>query len=100
MIAAATIGALSAALAVVMEGAEAAGVSGFSALTERIVRETLGTRFGTFWAIGIGTWVFVGALSALLLAPARKSRLALRPASLGRPAWLFPGLAIVWRWAP
>ena len=44
---AAALGAISAAAGVVLEGAEAAGVSGFSALKETIVRETLETKFGT-----------------------------------------------------
>ena len=77
-IAAAAIGALSAAAEVAMEGAEAAGVSGFSALRWTIVEETLGTRFGTIWGIAVLAWLAVGVLAALGLR---------RPADR-RPPWL------------
>lgn len=64
---AAVFGALSAAAGVVLEGAEAAGVSGFSALKETIVRETLETKFGTIWGIAVLAWIAFGLLAALLL---------------------------------
>jgi copper transport protein len=60
------LGALAAAAAIVLEGAEAAGVSGFSALTETIVRETLGTRYGTVWGFAIVAWALVAVLVPLL----------------------------------
>ena len=46
-------GALSAAAAIVFEAAQAAGVSGFAALKETIVRETLETKFGTVWGLAV-----------------------------------------------
>jgi copper transport protein len=61
---AATIGALSAAAGVVMEGAEAAGVSGFSALKWTIVHETLETKFGTIWGLVVLAWLAFGVLAA------------------------------------
>src|SRR5262249_59304023 len=61
---AATIGALSAAAGVVMEGAEAAGVSGFSALKWTIVHETLETKFGTIWGLAVLAWLAFGLLAA------------------------------------
>jgi copper transport protein len=64
MILAAVLGAISAATGIVMEGAEAAGVSGFSALKGTIVRETLETKFGTIWGIAALAWVAFGALAA------------------------------------
>jgi copper transport protein len=64
MILAAALGALTAGAGVVMEGAEAAGVSGFSALKETIVRETLETKFGTVWGLGVLAWLAVGVLAA------------------------------------
>lgn len=64
---AAVLGAISAAAGVVLEGAEAAGVSGFSALKETIVRETLETKFGTIWGIAALAWLAFGLLAALLL---------------------------------
>ncbi len=64
LILAAALGALSAAVGVVMEGAEAAGISGFSALKWTIVHETLETRFGTVWGITALAWLAFGALVA------------------------------------
>ncbi len=61
---AAALGALSAAAGVVLEGAEAAGVAGFSALSWTIVRETLETRFGTVWGIAALAWLAFGAFVA------------------------------------
>ena len=77
MIAAAALGAISAAVGIVMEGAEAAGISGFSALKETIVRETLETKFGTIWGLAVLAWLLVGVLAAVGLR---------RPADR-RPAW-------------
>lgn len=66
---AAILGAISAAAGVVLEGAEAAGISGFSALKETIVRETLETKFGTIWGIAVLAWIAFGLLAAILLRP-------------------------------
>jgi copper transport protein len=66
---AAALGVISAAAGIVLEGAEAAGVSGFSALKETIVRETLETKFGTIWGLAVVAWVAFGLLSVLLLRP-------------------------------
>ena len=63
------IGALSAAAGVVLEGAEAAGVSGFSALKWTIVRETLETKFGTIWGLAVLAWLAFGVLAAPVSAP-------------------------------
>jgi len=73
---AAALGALGAAAQIVLEGAEAAGISGFSALKWSIVKETLGTRFGTVWGWAFVAWVVFAAALPLLLAP-RRARLAL-----------------------
>jgi copper transport protein len=67
---AAILGAIGAAAGVVLEGAEAAGVSGFSALKETIVRETLETKFGTIWGLAALAWIAFGLLAAVLLRPA------------------------------
>ena len=67
---AAAAGAISAAAGVVLEGAEAAGVSGFSALKETVVRETLETKFGTIWGLAVVAWIAFGLLAALVLRPA------------------------------
>jgi copper transport protein len=64
---AALAGVVSAAAGIVLEGAEAAGISGFAALKEGIVRETLETKFGTIWGFALLAWLAFGLLSALLL---------------------------------
>lgn len=73
---AAALGALGAAASIVLEGAEAAGISGFSALKWTIVEETLGTRFGTIWGWAFVAWVLFAASLPLLLGH-RRARFAL-----------------------
>ncbi|HEX5146654.1 MAG TPA: copper resistance protein CopC [Conexibacter sp.] len=67
VLAAALAGLASAAAAIVLEGAQAAGISGFSALDAHVVRETLGTRFGTVWGVGALAWLALGALASWAL---------------------------------
>ena len=74
LLVAAGVGAVSAAAGVVLEGAEAAGVSGFEALKETIVRETLETKFGTVWGLTALAWLVFGLLVALLLRRGRRPR--------------------------
>lgn len=83
---AAAIGALSAAAGVVMEGAEAAGVSGFSALKWTIVHETLETKFGTIWGLAVLAWLVFGVLAA--------TGLGRRPAERAPNALLLLALAV------
>jgi len=64
---AAGFGALSAAVGIVLEGAEAAGLSFFSALKWSIVDNVLGTRFGTVWGFGLIAWLVLAVLAAVLL---------------------------------
>jgi copper transport protein len=61
--AAATIGLVATAAQIVLEGAEAAGISGFSAITKTIVEETLETRFGTVWGFAFVAWVVIAGLA-------------------------------------
>jgi copper transport protein len=61
---AAGIGLLATAAQIVLEGAEAAGISGFSAITKTIIEETLETRFGTVWG-----FAFLASLAVALLGP-------------------------------
>jgi copper transport protein len=63
---AAAIGLIATAAEIVLEGAEAAGVSGFSALTKRIVEETLETRFGTVWGFAFLAWIAIAVLAAFV----------------------------------
>jgi copper transport protein len=60
------IGLIATAAQIVLEGAEAAGVSGFSALTKTIIEETLETRFGTVWAFAFLAWIAIAALAPFL----------------------------------
>jgi copper transport protein len=87
LLVAAALGALSAATGIVMEGAEAAGVSGFAALKETIVRETLETNFGTIWGLTVLAWaLFALLVGAVLHSPAGERRIGLlRTALLSAP---------------
>lgn len=60
---AAGIGLIATAAQIVLEGAEAAGVSGFSAMTRTIIEAALGTRFGTVWGFALLAWVCVALLT-------------------------------------
>jgi copper transport protein len=86
LLVAAGLGALSAVAGIVMEGAEAAGVSGFAALKETIVRETLETNFGTIWGLTALAWIAFGLLAVALLRNRAEARLApIRVVLLGAP---------------
>jgi copper transport protein len=63
------IGLLATAAQIVLEGAEAAGVSGFSAITKTIIEETLETRFGTVWGFAFLAWIAIAVLVPLLGRP-------------------------------
>ncbi|MBS1846429.1 MAG: CopD family protein [Actinobacteria bacterium] len=66
LLVAAGIGLLATAAQIVLEGAEAAGVPGFSAITKTIVEETLQTRFGTVWGFAFVAWLVVAAMTRLM----------------------------------
>ena len=85
LLAAAFAGALSAAAGIVCEAAQAAGISASGALDATILREELGTRFGTVWGLTALAWVALG----LGVVPALR-----RPAPL-RVAALFVPLAFI-----
>jgi copper transport protein len=63
---AAGIGLVATAAQIVLEGAEAAGISGFSAITKTIIEETLETRFGTVWGFAFVAWIAVAVLAPLI----------------------------------
>jgi copper transport protein len=81
--AAAALGVFSAALGVVMEAAEAAGISGFSALKESVIREELGTRFGTVWGFAVLAWIGFGLLVPVTAGVRSHAASPLRAAELG-----------------
>jgi copper transport protein len=97
---AAVVGALSAAAAITFEAAEAAGVSAGAALDSTILREELGTRFGTIWGFTALAWVLVGVGAVPALRRATPGRIAplflpltfiaLEPALSGHPSTQSP----------
>ncbi|HEY6729521.1 MAG TPA: copper resistance protein CopC [Solirubrobacterales bacterium] len=100
LIVAAIAGVVSALAAIVFEAAQAAGVSAGTALDWTILREELGTRFGTVWGITALAWVLIGAAvtpalrglsptwAATLLVPL--GFIALEPALSGHPSTQSP----------
>jgi copper transport protein len=88
---AAGIGLIATAAQLVLEGAEAAGISGFSAIKASIIEETLETNFGTVWGLAFVAWVLV-ALSATLVGRTGDPRTNL-PAVRERGGLLFVLLA-------
>ena len=76
---AAVAGVASAAAARVLEAAEGAGVTFWSALRPRLLGDVIGTRFGTVWLIGAICWALIGVTVML----ARTAAPVLRTASVG-----------------
>lgn len=90
----ALLGAISALAAVVLEAASAAGISGWSALKPSILREVLGTKFGTLWTGAAAAWIVIGGLGQALLRGAAKRAPVLRPASVGATGLALPSLGV------
>jgi copper transport protein len=85
LLASAAAGALSAAAAIVLQGAVAGGTGVGDALSADVIGDVLGTRFGVVWALGIGAWLVVGVLAA----PPRPVPV-LRPAAVGATGLALP----------
>ena len=83
---AALAGALSAAVALVLQGAVAAGTTAWEAIDAGVLGDVLGTRFGFVWGLGLLAWLLVGALAA----PPRPVPV-LQPASVGATGLALPG---------
>jgi copper transport protein len=66
-------GLASAAAAIVLEGAIGLGASFWSALHWDVVKETLGTRFGTAWGLGFVAWAIAAAFLVLRGSPATRA---------------------------
>jgi copper transport protein len=81
-------GVVSGAVGIVFQGATAAGVSFWSALDSNIVKDVLGTRWGTVWGIRILVWLSLGLVLAAALARGRQP--VLRPASVGATGLALP----------
>lgn len=89
VVGAALLGALSGALGILMQGAQAAGVPIGEALDGAIVEETLGTRFGTVWGAGVLAWLLLAAIAWGALRPAGAER---APAATADGFALAPGV--------
>ena len=83
---AAAVGATSAVLGVLLEGAVAEGSSLWSAARAGVIGDVLSTRFGTVWFAALIAWVLVGA--GTVIRPATVP--ALRPAAVGAAGLALP----------
>jgi copper transport protein len=81
----AAAGAVSAALAIVLQGAVAGGTGVGDALNADVIGDVLGTRFGVVWALGFAAWLAVGVLAA-----APRPVPVLRPAAVGATGLALP----------
>ena len=81
---------MTALVAVDLEAAEAAGVSGWSALRPHLMRQVLDTRFGTVWTAAAAAWLVLGVLASIGLAYAARRAPVLRPASVGATGLALP----------
>jgi copper transport protein len=79
-------GLLSGGAALLLQGAVGQGSTFWSALKPSVVREVLGTRFGTAWGLGVLSWAV--ALVALAM---RRPVPRLQPASVGATGLALPG---------
>lgn len=91
LLGAALLGALSAAIAIVLQAATAAGSGPLAAVRDGALGDALGTRFGEAWAAGLACWLVFAAGAVLLLRPSAQ-RARLRPATLGAAGLAAPRL--------
>jgi copper transport protein len=75
------LGVVSGAVGIVLQGATASGTSFWSALDASVVREVLGTRFGTIWGLRVIAWLLLGGV--LLAGASTRAVAVLRPAAVG-----------------
>jgi copper transport protein len=75
------LGVVSGVLGIVLQGATAAGSTFWSALDASVVREVLGTRFGTVWGLRVVAWLALGGV--MLAGASRGAVTVLRPAAVG-----------------
>lgn len=66
------VGVLSGLLGIVLQGVTAAGISFWGALDPGVLREVLGTRFGTVWGLRVLAWLGLGAALLLLASVAHR----------------------------
>jgi copper transport protein len=75
------LGVVSGVLGIVLQGATASGTTFWSALDPTVVREVLGTRFGTVWGLRVVAWLLLGGV--LLVGAGTRTVAVLRPAAVG-----------------
>jgi copper transport protein len=75
------LGVLSGLAGIVLQGATAAGTTFWSALEPNVLREVLGTRFGTVWGARILAWALLGGV--LASGAAHRAVAVLRPVAVG-----------------
>ena len=75
------MGVVSGAAGIVLQGATASGTSFWSALDASVVREVLGTRFGTVWGLRVIAWLVLGGV--LIAGASTRAVAVLRPAAVG-----------------
>jgi copper transport protein len=75
------LGVLSGLAGIVLQGATAAGTTFWSALDPSVVREVLGTRFGTVWGARILAWTLLGGV--MLAGAGARTVAVLRPVAVG-----------------
>jgi len=92
----ALLGAVSALGAVVLEAASAAGVSFWSALRPSVLREVLGTKFGTLWTAAAAAWFIIGGLAQARLGASSRPAGVLRTASVGATGLALPATGVRW----
>jgi copper transport protein len=75
------LGIFSGVVGIVLQGATASGTTFWSALDASVVREVLGTRFGTIWGLRVIAWLVLGGV--LLAGASTRAVAVLRPAAVG-----------------
>ena len=83
LLVAALLGVLSAIVAVVLQGAQASGVTFWAALDATILKAVVQTRFGTVWTGAAVAWLLTALATTALLRPHASRGLVLVPAHLG-----------------
>ena len=94
------VGVVSAAAGIVLEASEAAGISAFSALKTSIIREELGTKFGTIWGLCLVAWVGFGLILPFAFGRTGRTVFALQPAELGATGVVQPARSAAVRLLP
>jgi copper transport protein len=93
---AAACGVVSALVAVTLQGAQASGVTFWSALDATILKAVVQTRFGVVWTGAAVAWLVAAVAATLLLRPGAARGIVLRPAALGADGAVLSGRGTRW----